>query len=206
MSKGSIALVDARDAAQRNRIGGAHHGDRAATPGAGTDPPLRSRHSVCRRALSAGPRAIRHYTLDSRKGDCLDNAPMESFFHSLKTERVHHRIYGTRAEAGRDLFQYIEGFYNSHRLHSTLGYISPACAERMAAKPCPLFRGKIIDCPPWFFCYSERITFQLRTSCSPPPALLTTGRPRVKCASSIASAQPAAIAFSLSLSKSRRGA
>ena len=38
----------------------------------------------------------------SRKGDCLDNAPMESFFHSLKTERVHHRIYGTRAEARRD--------------------------------------------------------------------------------------------------------
>lgn len=69
----------------------------------------------------------------SRKGDCLDNAPMESFFHSLKTERVHHRIYGTRAEAGRDLFQYIEGFYNSRRLHSALGYISPAFAERMAA-------------------------------------------------------------------------
>ena len=43
---------------------------------------------------------------------------MESFFHSLKTERVHHRIYGTRAEARRDLFQYIEGFYNSRR---TLG-------------------------------------------------------------------------------------
>ena len=69
----------------------------------------------------------------SRKGDCLDNAPMESFFHSLKTERVHHRIYGTRAAARRDLFQYIEGFYNSHRLHLALGYISPAFAERMAA-------------------------------------------------------------------------
>jgi transposase InsO family protein len=69
----------------------------------------------------------------SRKGDCLDNAPMESFFHSLKTERVHHRIYGTRAKARRELFQYIEGFYNSHRLHSALGYISPAFAERMAA-------------------------------------------------------------------------
>ena len=69
----------------------------------------------------------------SRKGDCLDNAPMESFFHSLKTERVHHWIYGTRAEARRDLFQYIEGFYNSRRLHSALGYISPAFAERMAA-------------------------------------------------------------------------
>jgi hypothetical protein len=47
--------------------------------------------------------------------------------------------------------------------------------------------------------------FQLRTSCSPPPALLTTGRPRVKCASSNASAQPAAIAFSLSSSKLSQG-
>ena len=69
----------------------------------------------------------------SRKGDCLDNAPMESFFHSLKTERIHHRIYRTRAEARRDLLQYIDGFYNSRRLHSALGYISPAFAERMAA-------------------------------------------------------------------------
>jgi hypothetical protein len=54
-------------------------------------------------------------------------------FHSLKTERVHHRIYGTRAGARRNLFQYIEGFYNSCRLHSALGYISPACPERMSA-------------------------------------------------------------------------
>jgi putative transposase len=69
----------------------------------------------------------------SRKGDCLDNAPMESFFHTLKTERVHHRIYATRTEARRDLFQYIEGFYNSRRLHSALGYLSPALAEQLAA-------------------------------------------------------------------------
>ena len=69
----------------------------------------------------------------SRKGDCLDNAPVESFFHSLKTERIHHRIYRTRAEARRDLLQYIDGFYNSRRLLSALGYISPAFAERMAA-------------------------------------------------------------------------
>jgi len=69
----------------------------------------------------------------SRKGDCWDNAPMESFFHTLKTERVHHRIYATRAEARRDLFGYIEGFYNPRRLHSALGYISPAQAERKAA-------------------------------------------------------------------------
>lgn len=69
----------------------------------------------------------------SRKGDCWDNAPMESFFHTLKTERVHHRLYATRAEARRDLFGYIEGFYNSRRLHSALGYISPVEMERRAA-------------------------------------------------------------------------
>jgi tetratricopeptide (TPR) repeat protein len=63
-----------------------------------------------------------------------------------------------------------------------------------------------IDGPPRGFCYSERITFQLRTSCSPPPALLTTGLPSVKYASSIASAHPTAIAFSRSASKSGRGA
>ena len=66
----------------------------------------------------------------SRKGDCLDNAPMESFFHTLKTERVHHRIYATRADARRDLFQYIEGFYNRRRRHSALGYLAPEAYER----------------------------------------------------------------------------
>ena len=69
----------------------------------------------------------------SRKGDCWDNAPMESFFHTLKTERVHHPVYATRDHARRDLFQYIEGFYNPRRLHSALGYISPAEAECRAA-------------------------------------------------------------------------
>jgi len=69
----------------------------------------------------------------SRKGNCLDNAPMESFFHTLKVERVHHRAYSTRAEARRDLFAYIEGFYNSRRLHSAIGYRSPAEMERIAA-------------------------------------------------------------------------
>jgi putative transposase len=69
----------------------------------------------------------------SRRGNCLDNAPMESFFHTLKVERVHHRVYATRDEARRDLFGYIEGFYNSRRLHSALGYRSPADMERMAA-------------------------------------------------------------------------
>jgi transposase InsO family protein len=61
----------------------------------------------------------------SRKADCFDNAPMESSFHTLKTELVHHRQYATRADARRDIFAFIEGFYNRTRLHSAIGYISP---------------------------------------------------------------------------------
>ena len=61
----------------------------------------------------------------SRAGNCLDNAVAESFFHTLKTELVHHRQYQTRAEAQRDVFAFIEGFYNRTRLHSAIGYIPP---------------------------------------------------------------------------------
>lgn len=61
----------------------------------------------------------------SRKGNCWDNAPSESFFNSLKNERVHGTRYETRAEAVADLFTYIEVFYNRSRRHSTLGYKSP---------------------------------------------------------------------------------
>lgn len=61
----------------------------------------------------------------SRKGNCWDNAPTESFFNSLKNERVHGARYTTRAEATADLFEYIEVFYNRSRRHSTLGYVSP---------------------------------------------------------------------------------
>lgn len=68
----------------------------------------------------------------SRKADCYDNAPMESFFHSLKTELVHHRDYKTRAEAQRDLFAYIERFYNRTRLHSAIGYLAPIQMEPKA--------------------------------------------------------------------------
>jgi putative transposase len=69
----------------------------------------------------------------SRKADCYDNAPMESFFHTLKTELVHHRNYKTRAEAQRDIFAFIEGFYNRTRLHSALRYIAPIEMELKAA-------------------------------------------------------------------------
>jgi len=61
----------------------------------------------------------------SRKGNCWDNAPTESFFNSLKNERVHGTRYRTRAAAEADLFDYIEPFYNRRRKHSTLGYASP---------------------------------------------------------------------------------
>ncbi|WP_271608675.1 IS3 family transposase, partial [Bradyrhizobium sp. CCBAU 21359] len=69
----------------------------------------------------------------SRKADCYDNAPMESFFHTLKTELVHHRQYQTRTEAERDIFAFIEGFYNQTRLHSAIGYIPPIQMELKAA-------------------------------------------------------------------------
>ena len=61
----------------------------------------------------------------SRKGNCWDNAPTESFFNSLKNERVHAARYKTRAQAEADLFKYIAVFYNRRRCHSTLGYRSP---------------------------------------------------------------------------------
>ncbi|MBB1630896.1 transposase [Cupriavidus sp. UME77] len=62
----------------------------------------------------------------SRKGNCWDNAPSESFFNSLKNERVHGQRYATHEQAKDDLFDYIEIFYNRSRRHSTLGYVSPA--------------------------------------------------------------------------------
>lgn len=61
----------------------------------------------------------------SRKGNCWDNAPMESFFATLKKELVHHEEYKTRTAARHSLFEYIEVFYNRVRRHSALGYQSP---------------------------------------------------------------------------------
>lgn len=66
----------------------------------------------------------------SRKGDCWDNAPMESFFHSLKTELVMHCDYKTRDQARASLFDYMEVFYNRQRRHSTIHYKAPLAFER----------------------------------------------------------------------------
>jgi putative transposase len=65
----------------------------------------------------------------SRRGNCLDNAPMESFFASLKKEQIYHARFRTREEAKAAVFDYIEVFYNRQRLHSSLGDRTPAEAR-----------------------------------------------------------------------------
>lgn len=67
----------------------------------------------------------------SRKGNCYDNAPVESFFGTLKTELVHHRRYQTRAAAAREIAQYIDLFYNRQRRQARLGYLSPAAYTQL---------------------------------------------------------------------------
>lgn len=69
----------------------------------------------------------------SRSGNVWDNAAMESFFSSMKTERTARKVYRTRDQARADVFDYIERFYNPQRRHSTIGYLSPMEFERMAA-------------------------------------------------------------------------
>jgi len=67
----------------------------------------------------------------SRKGNCWDNAVMESFYRTLKVGLIYPKKYETRIEAQRDIFEYIEIFYNRERLHSSIGYHSPEEYEKM---------------------------------------------------------------------------
>jgi putative transposase len=67
----------------------------------------------------------------SRAGNCYDNAPLESFFGTLKTELIYRRHYPTQAEARTDIFEFIEVFYNRFRRHSALGYLSPVNYEQL---------------------------------------------------------------------------
>lgn len=96
---------------RRPRAGLIHHSDRGVQYACGEYRKMLEEHgTVCSM---------------SRKGDCYDNAVMESFFKTLKSELVYHQEYQTRQEAMRSIFQYIEVFYNRKRSHSSLGYQSP---------------------------------------------------------------------------------
>jgi putative transposase len=93
-----------------------HHSDRGCQYTSKEFKDFTARHSI---ALSM-----------SAKGRCYDNAAMESFFHTLKTEHVHLCNFKTREEAKTSIFEYIEVFYNRQRLHSAIGYFSPADFEK----------------------------------------------------------------------------
>lgn len=84
----------------------------------------------CSRAFA---RVLKQFDLKasmSRKGNCYDNAPMESFWGTLKNEMIHHRRYATRNEAEVEIREYIEIFYNRQRIQKRLGYCSPAVFEK----------------------------------------------------------------------------
>ncbi|CAO3372720.1 Mobile element protein [Azospirillum argentinense] len=77
----------------------------------------------------------------SRKGNCWDNAPMDSVFGSLISEFVHRRRYATREDAKWDLFAYIEGYYNRQRLHSAIGYVTRSRPSFRPHKPVSIVPG-----------------------------------------------------------------
>jgi putative transposase len=104
--------------ARRPKPGLLHHSDRGAAYTAGRYQKLLDQYGIVASL--------------SRPANCLDNAAMESFFSSLKNEKTHHEKYATRAEARQSVYDYIERFYNPHRMHSTLGYYSPMQFEKYA--------------------------------------------------------------------------
>ena len=106
--------------ANRTPLGGLlHHSDRGSQYAATSYQQVLATHGIT--------------TSMSRKGNCWDNACVESFFGTLTRELVHHRRYATRDEARQEIFEYIEVFYNRQQRHSTLGYHSPAEYEARAA-------------------------------------------------------------------------
>jgi putative transposase len=100
------------------------HSDRGSQYASDSHRALLTRHGLCASM--------------SRKGNCWDNAVMERFFLNLKMERVWQRDYANRAEATCDIADYIVGFYNSVRLHSTLGYLPPNAFELKSAAKQPI--------------------------------------------------------------------
>jgi putative transposase len=114
---GTPLVIDALSMALQQRGRGPQilHSDRGCTYGAANYRQILSEHAI-RQSMS-------------RKGDCWDNAPMESFFHTLKTELVMHCDYRTRDQARASLFDYVEVFYNRQRRHSTINYEAPLAFE-----------------------------------------------------------------------------
>ena len=87
-----------------------------------------------RRPVTEYRRMLGHFDLQasmSRKGNCYDNAPMESFWGVLKNEQIHHCRYATRQEAIQDITEYIEIFYNRQRKQAKLRFLSPVAYERL---------------------------------------------------------------------------
>src|SRR3546814_16910251 len=97
----------------------------------------------------------------SRTGNCYDNAPLESFFHTLKVELVHQCRCATQAEARQALLGYIEGYYNRHRMHSAIGSLTPYTpSQSMTGKPTvspetgertPITTPSMITYLPWVY-------------------------------------------------------
>ena len=115
----TLAALRMAVARQRPEPGLIHHADRGVQYAA----------TAYRKALAA----IGACCSMSRKGDPFDNAPMESFFKTLKAELVDDADYATHAEARRDVFLFLEAWYNRQRLHSAIGYITPEQMEQTAA-------------------------------------------------------------------------
>ena len=123
--------MNAAMTARRHRCPG--DGDLAARQARRAHPSLRSRQPIYQR--SSFQRLMTEHGVTcsmSRSGNVWDNAAMESFFSSLKTERIARKVYRTRDEARAHVFDYIERFYNTKRRHSTIGYLSPMEFEMKA--------------------------------------------------------------------------
>ena len=106
------------------------YGDRPSTAPARVDPPFRPRNSIRIRGLSPHPRHSEHHSIHEPEGRLPGQRPNGMFFHTLKTERIYHRDYATLDESRRDLFGYIEGFYNSCTLLRAIYPRPTTSAER----------------------------------------------------------------------------
>src|ERR1700733_1227283 len=108
----------------------ARDGDLAARKARRSGASFKPRQPIYERAVPAADGRQWHSLSMSRSGNVWDNAAMESFFSSLKTERIGKKVYRSRDAARVDVFDYIERFYNTIRRHSTIGYLSPVEFER----------------------------------------------------------------------------